>query len=191
MITTRSRPLAPLAEPVTRGRSVYTTADGLFEIHHEDSRGTPWATCHLPTGWVLLDGFRRLNELRHDIATGAIWVALAADARRVLDLPVLARLSGGTNHDHAHRLIAWLGGHVPHCLAEASTVCECGGGLAYVAGSWGHTTIPVCPTPTVVRCSCPHRQAGYDCDEPVRVDVECAVLRRRRVCCGRCWEGEA
>lgn len=183
----RTRPMAALHEPVTSGRFVYTTADDVWELHHEDGRGTPWAAFHIPTRWALLASFRSLPDLRAAIRSAALWPLLLGDARQALDQHDFTVASGVSRHDQARAVLDWLGRHAPHCTAEPVTACECGGELACVAGSWGHTGLITCPDPRVRRCECAHRRSGYTCESPVRLDVRCATLNRRRVCCGGCW----
>lgn len=183
--------MAELNEPIAKGRWLYTTTDGAWEIHHLDGSGTEWGAYHIPTRWRLLEGFGSLPDLRGSILTGGIWPSLLWDARRVLDLPDRpASRTGDTSHDHARTVLAWIAEHAPHCMAQGTTACDCGGELAFVAGSWGHTGLVVCASPEVTRCGCPHRRSGYTCDEPVRLDVRCATLKRRRACCGGCWKEE-
>lgn len=90
----------------------------------------------------------------------------------------------------------------PADVAESdTTLCRCGGLLAYVRGEWRHIDRCIECVGTVERC--PERHFGCDdarpepvacihdadwlCNEPVNLLVPCAYARAPRSCCGCCW----
>lgn len=92
---------------------------------------------------------------------------------------------------------------VPLCEhPTVSTVCTCGGLLAYVGGRWQHVEAciecydsphpcpnpsahQVCPSPEFEVCA---HAADWQCNEPVALDDGCAVGDAARTCCRCCWQ---
>ena len=91
---------------------------------------------------------------------------------------------------------------IPLCDNPAvSTVCTCGGLLAYVSGEWRHVEACIecydsthpCPSPgdhtacaTPDPVACAHAD-DWQCDEPVSVDGDCGNGGAPRSCCRCCW----
>lgn len=86
---------------------------------------------------------------------------------------------------------------VPLCEdPNTSTVCECGGLLAYLCGRWQHVeaclrcyaSTSSCPNPRG-HTSCedpePSTCAHAGCSEPINLDGPCAY---GQACCGCCWQ---
>lgn len=89
---------------------------------------------------------------------------------------------------------------VPLCEdPDVSTVCECGGMLAYQAGRWQHVDLcPECFEPDDRPCHDRVRHAACldptpvgcfhgGCAEPVSAEGECANGHAPRTCCLCCW----
>ena len=89
---------------------------------------------------------------------------------------------------------------VPLCEEpNTSTVCECGGLLAYVTGRWQHVEACVDCHDSDQPCRDSHRHiacvdplpktcAHGNCREEVSMVIECARGLANRTCCGCCWD---
>lgn len=88
---------------------------------------------------------------------------------------------------------------VPLCeQPNTSTVCECGGLLAYFGERWHHVEACVRCFASARPCRNTHRHiacidahplvcAHGGCREAVDLEVECAHGLTKRTCCGCCW----
>lgn len=83
--------------------------------------------------------------------------------------------------------------------AEADTICECGGLLAYIAGRFQHLNMCLSCYTLTEPCGGPHVGCfGGDpqpaicqhrgCLQPVTLTDNCAMDGDRRVCCGCCLD---